>query len=331
MSWSAFFQNGNAAYAAKVSMAGNDLTVLDANGRPQTFWKIDQLVPVQNSRTELVLTQRGQPGRLTLQGNDAIGLRRELEQTSAWRDAKSRNWNTRKVIRLVPLAAAIAAAWFFWPAIASWGAKTLPASAETYIGRQMHTRLTAQQTACTGQPGIDILSRLLGRLAHNSSPLDVMVIDDAATPVSLLLPGRRLILSRKTLGDFASADQFAAALAFNMAQADGRVPLRQIIRTPGKLVSTLVETRGDLTATMRNSLPDQTTRLRTGTTYDDMTSARILADAQIGSAGLAALLREQAEARSAAIPENTGTPSLSNKDWQLLRMICDTGDVQDKS
>ncbi len=327
MNWPAFFQDGRTSYAAKVSLSGNDLILSDDSNRPRAFWKLDQLVPVKNTRSELVLTQRGQPGQLSLRGAAVTGLRRELEQTSAWRDVKTRNRGGR-LARLLPLAALAAAIWFFWPQIVNWGMKALPLAAEDYIGRQMHDRLIAGQNVCTASPGRDILNRLLTRLAgNNEAPLQVTVLDDAPASMSLLLPGRRLVLSRLMLtGEYASPDQFAAALAYDMALADTRAPVRQAVAAVPRFAASTEWSAAHVANRIRLLLPRAHTRLHTGTPHDDATSLRILTDAQIGSAGLIALLRSQSSEaltqRAAALVETTGQPVLSAKNWFLLRTIC---------
>lgn len=237
------------------------------------------------------------------------------------------------------------------PAISDRLAAALPRDQEVAFGkavvRQMSEFLGDGQAVlvCEAPAGVAALDRMVARLTDGQGlgyDLEVVVIDSPIVN-AFAAPGGHVVILRGLLDEAESADEVAGVLAHEIGHVEARDATRLAFRAAGSagILSLLFgDVSGGAAITLAGNHLMNAAYTREAEAAADSFALRLLAGAKIGTAGFAdffdridgmdgdmpaylsthpdSALRA-AQARASGV---TGTPALSDQDWQALRAIC---------
>lgn len=298
------------------------------------------------------------PARLVLEDRALVDWIRTTRPNLYRRDL--RRGTGMRIVRNLAMATAAVGLMLFviLPAMANTLARIIPLESEVNFGKsvvgQMERFLggsTFGDLHCSAPEGREALDRMTARLMDGKDidyDLNVVVFDHGMLN-AFAAPGGQVVLLRGLLEAADGPDAVAAVLAHEIGHVVNRDPTRNALRAAGSagLLSMLL---GDITGgTMLVIVADHmlnTSYSREAELAADAYAVAVLDEAGISTAGFGAffdrLAQEEggfdlpeylsthpataeraARARAHADGQGATTPSLSEADWQALKLICD--------
>lgn len=297
------------------------------------------------------------PARLVLSDPEMIAALRARCANLTRRDLRQGVWG--RLARRGALAAAAVGIMLFLilPRMADTLAGLIPVEREIAFGRavvaQIEQALGAVNMgdlACDAPEGTAALAQMVQRLSQGADlryRLEVKVLDHAMVN-AFAAPGGQIIIMRGLLDDAVSADAVAAVLAHEIGHVESRDATRHALRAAGSagmLSMVMGDVTGGAAAVFLGEMVLSASYTRKAEGAADIFALRLLNDAGVSSAGMAAFFTalaegddrgglpdylsshpvsaERAEAAQSNASRQSGTePVIPDDAWQDLRRIC---------
>jgi len=340
------------AHAASVRATAGELIILRAaDGGALVRWPIAELAVLGDLTHEAVplLMRRGSDARLVIVDP---ALRRQLADLVPGLAALAAQptATTRRIVGFGTTLVALIG--LFWLAIdygTQYAVPLLPHGLQVKLGESVFEALTANETLCEGEKGVEALNRLANRMARAADyPHDVVVYVVNGGPVNAFtLPGGILVFYSDLIEQAKDRAQVAGIMAHEIGHVVHHHPVKGVVRQLGVdlLVRLVSGGYSDVVSTL-GAGGNLLLGLRNGRAFErdaDATGVRILEKLEMRADGIASffeqMLEKEPKDAAAAIgiwsshpPTGeriaatrrpaTGRPPFTDAEWKAVREVC---------
>ncbi len=310
-----------------LSFGDTSLVIRDRSNSPITHWSLSAIERI-NPGKRPALFEPGQGSGESLEVEDDLMINAIEKVRYAIAKQRPKRGRLRTTIFALIIAAIAAAATFWLPdALVRHAIKVIPDTKREDIGRDLLTEITKLSgDSCNSRLGTTSLTKLHNEVDRDQNLEQVLVLP-SDTRLSILLPGRLLLISQVLLEDYDTPEVTAGFIISGSVQSQLSDPLSSLLKEAGTMATLNLLTSGKMeTDKLRDHARSLMSKSNTYPTANDLipsfqaigVSTRPYSFARDFSGETTLDLIEADPLRG-----KTPAPLMSDGDWISLQSICE--------